>query len=111
MVRGQADHRLRWFHGSAAGLHLTITLADGLDDIELAGRCLAAGVKVQPLSWHRQADGPPGLVLGYSLAASDGQVRPRHFQHSDSGWSLAPPQSGNNIRVNRGAAVCAFRRF
>jgi GntR family transcriptional regulator/MocR family aminotransferase len=26
----------------------------------------ARGVKVQPLSWHAQRPGPPGLVLGYA---------------------------------------------
>lgn len=54
-------------HGAAAGLHLTITLDDdALDDTELATAALRRGVKVQPLSWHRQETGPPGLVLGYA---------------------------------------------
>jgi len=59
-------------HGAAAGLHLTITL-DGedrttrpLDDVALAATALEHGVKVHPLSWHRQRPGPPGLVLGYA---------------------------------------------
>ena len=34
---------------------------------------LAAGVKVQPLSWHRIAPGPAGLVLGYA-ATPAGQI-------------------------------------
>jgi GntR family transcriptional regulator/MocR family aminotransferase len=25
-------------------------------------------VKTQPLSWHRQRPGPPGLVLGYAAS-------------------------------------------
>jgi GntR family transcriptional regulator/MocR family aminotransferase len=53
-------------HGSAAGLHLTITLRAGVSDTELAEAALARGVKVQPLSWHAQRPGPPGLVLGYA---------------------------------------------
>ncbi|WP_245606986.1 PLP-dependent aminotransferase family protein [Pseudonocardia spinosispora] len=52
-------------HGVAAGLHLTVTWDTGPDDVELAEAALASGVKVQPLSWHRQRPGPPGLVLGY----------------------------------------------
>lgn len=52
-------------HGVAAGLHLTVTFDTGVDDVELADAALARGVKVQPLSWHRQRPGPPGLVLGY----------------------------------------------
>ena len=53
-------------HGAAAGLHLTVTFADDVSDMELAAAALAQGVKVQPLSWHRQRPGPPGLVLGYA---------------------------------------------
>ncbi|WP_082372762.1 PLP-dependent aminotransferase family protein [Nocardia sp. NRRL S-836] len=53
-------------HGAAAGLHLTITFDAGFSDVELAARVLAGGVKVQPLSWHCQAEHAPGLVLGYA---------------------------------------------
>lgn len=64
-------------HGAAAGLHLTVTFDEThdrpVDDLDLAARALAAGVKVQPLSWHRVRPGPPGLVLGYA-AASTGQI-------------------------------------
>ncbi|HEX3488931.1 MAG TPA: PLP-dependent aminotransferase family protein, partial [Streptosporangiaceae bacterium] len=82
-------------HGAAAGLHLTLTfdarpaltdtaladtvladtvLADTvlpdtvLSDTDLAASALERGVKVQPLSWHRQRPGPPGLVLGYAAS-------------------------------------------
>lgn len=53
-------------HGAAAGLHLTITFNDAVDDTALATAALARGVKAQPLSWHRQRPGAPGLVLGYA---------------------------------------------
>ncbi|TVT51776.1 PLP-dependent aminotransferase family protein [Amycolatopsis rhizosphaerae] len=53
-------------HGAAAGLHLVITFDDGFADTELAAAALDRGVKVQPLSWHRQRPGNPGLVLGYA---------------------------------------------
>ncbi|AEW98211.1 MocR-like pyridoxine biosynthesis transcription factor PdxR [Streptantibioticus cattleyicolor] len=53
-------------HGAAAGLHLTVTYALEVPDVELAAAALARGVKCQPLSWHRQLPGPPGLVLGYA---------------------------------------------
>lgn len=53
-------------HGAAAGLHLTLTFPAPLADVELAATALASGVKVQPLSWHRQTPGEPGLVLGYA---------------------------------------------
>ncbi|KAB8163312.1 aminotransferase class I/II-fold pyridoxal phosphate-dependent enzyme [Streptomyces sp. 3MP-14] len=56
-------------HGAAAGLHLTVTLPAGLDDTALAARALARGVRTQPLGWHRQRPGPPGLVLGYAASA------------------------------------------
>jgi GntR family transcriptional regulator/MocR family aminotransferase len=55
--------------GVAAGLHLLITfpdLAGQLDDVALASRIGATGVMVHPLSMHRVAPGPPGLVLGYA---------------------------------------------
>ncbi len=58
-------------HGAAAGLHLTLTF-DALpggtvqSDIGLAAAALARGVKTQPLSWHSQRPGQPGLVLGYA---------------------------------------------
>ncbi|MGW5723486.1 MocR-like pyridoxine biosynthesis transcription factor PdxR [Amycolatopsis sp. NPDC003865] len=53
-------------HGAAAGLHLTITFGPEVDDVAVAAAALEEGVKVQPLSWHRQLPGPPGLVLGYA---------------------------------------------
>jgi GntR family transcriptional regulator/MocR family aminotransferase len=58
-------------HGAAAGLHLTITLtgdAERVADVDVAAAALARGVKVQPLSWHRQRPGVPGLVLGYAAS-------------------------------------------
>jgi GntR family transcriptional regulator/MocR family aminotransferase len=60
-------------HGTAAGLHLTITIDDPIEDTALAAAALAAGVKVQPLSWHRIDPGPAGLVLGYA-ACSAGEI-------------------------------------
>lgn len=53
-------------HGAAAGLHLMITFDAEFADVDLAAASLAAGVKVQPLSWHSQRPRQPGLVLGYA---------------------------------------------
>ncbi|MYW48900.1 PLP-dependent aminotransferase family protein, partial [Streptomyces sp. SID161] len=53
-------------HGAAAGLHLTVTYASDVPDTAFAAAALAHGVKCQPLSWHRQSPGRPGLVLGYA---------------------------------------------
>ncbi|KAA2258161.1 PLP-dependent aminotransferase family protein [Solihabitans fulvus] len=53
-------------HGAAAGLHLVITFDADFPDADLAAAALARGVKTQPLSWHRQRPGRPGLVLGYA---------------------------------------------
>jgi GntR family transcriptional regulator/MocR family aminotransferase len=53
-------------HGAAAGLHLTVTLDEPIDDLSLARQVLSRGVKTQPLSMHRQVAGDPGLVLGYA---------------------------------------------
>ncbi len=60
-------------HGAAAGLHLTITLNEPTDDVELARLALSQGVKTQPLSMHRMSPGQPGLVLGYA-ARSPGEI-------------------------------------
>ena len=70
LAAGLPDARV---HGAAAGLHLTVTFDGGFDDTELAAAALAEGVKTQPLSWHRQLPGRPGLVLGYA-ACSPGAV-------------------------------------
>ncbi|XRQ15174.1 PLP-dependent aminotransferase family protein [Actinomadura welshii] len=57
-------------HGTAAGLHLTITFdappGARVHDADLAAAALHHGAKTQPLSWHAQLPGPPGLVLGYA---------------------------------------------
>jgi GntR family transcriptional regulator/MocR family aminotransferase len=57
--------------GVAAGLHLLLTLPGDTPDTLLARRAAARGVLVHPLSWHRLAPGPPGLVLGYAAQAPD----------------------------------------
>ncbi len=57
--------------GAAASLHLTVTFQAGFDDASLAAAALDEGVKVQPLSWHRQTPGLPGLVLGYAASTPD----------------------------------------
>lgn len=67
-------------HGAAAGLHLVVTFAgpgsagpgSAGTDTDLAAAALARGVKVQPLSWHRQRPGRPGLVLGYAATPPGG---------------------------------------
>lgn len=57
-------------HGAAAGLHLMVTFEGdcAFTDTRLAAAALARGVKVQPLSWHRQRPAAPGLVLGYAAS-------------------------------------------
>lgn len=59
--------------GVAAGLHVVVTFpaAPALDDALLAERLRAAGVLVQPLSWHRIRPGPPGIVVGYAAHPPD----------------------------------------
>lgn len=45
----------------------------GVADTEWAAAALERGVKVQPLAWHRQRTGAPGLVLGYA-ARTAGEI-------------------------------------
>lgn len=58
-------------HGAAAGLHLLVTLSEGVDDVVLAEKLYSAGVLAHPLSWHRRLPGPAGLVLGYAAHPPD----------------------------------------
>lgn len=51
--------------GIAAGLHLLVRLPDHVDDVALCARARDAGLAVQPLSSHRAAPGPPGVIIGY----------------------------------------------
>ncbi|WP_130796244.1 PLP-dependent aminotransferase family protein [Streptomyces otsuchiensis] len=51
--------------GIAAGLHLLVWLPGHVDDTAVAARAEEAGIAVQPLSAHRHAPGPPGLIIGY----------------------------------------------
>lgn len=72
LLSGLAEHLpTARVEGVAAGLHLMITLPGAADDTELARRIERTGVRVHPLSWHRQLDGPPGLVLGYAALPPD----------------------------------------
>ena len=60
--------------GVAAGLHVVIDFPERVsvhDDVELAVRLAASGVRTQPLSWHRFCPGPPGLVVGYAASTTD----------------------------------------
>ncbi len=60
--------------GVAAGLHLVIglpPLRPSVGDVEVAAALRDDGIVVHPLSWHRHADGPPGLLLGYAAHPPD----------------------------------------
>lgn len=57
--------------GQDAGLHITLLLPDGLDDLQVAAEARAAGVVVAPLSeYRRSTPGPPGLVIGYATPSA-----------------------------------------
>ncbi|GAA2534277.1 PLP-dependent aminotransferase family protein [Winogradskya humida] len=76
--------------GVAAGLHVLVTLPGDADDAELAARIGALGVRVQPLSWHRQRPGPPGLVLGYAAQPPDRLLEAvRRIGRILGGWTPA----------------------
>lgn len=86
MVRAVSTHLTgAVVRGAAAGLHLTITFDADFADTDLAAAALARGVKVQPLSWHRQGPGRPGLVLGY--AASTATEIGGGWRSSEVRWS------------------------
>ncbi|WP_098957371.1 PLP-dependent aminotransferase family protein [Pseudonocardia sp. N23] len=81
-------------HGIAAGLHLMVTFANQVDDRALADAAAADGVLVQPLSDHRIAPGPPGLVIGYAAQSPD-RIRRAVALLARSARALAP---GVNVR-------------
>ena len=60
---------------------MLVTLPGGIDEVVVAERALAAGVRVYPLRAYRATPGsahPPALVLGYGSltpAASERGVR------------------------------------
>lgn len=53
------------------GMHVTITLPDGVDDARLARAALQAGMSVQALSdWRLRRGGPPGLLASFTNIVS-----------------------------------------
>lgn len=57
--------------GAAAGLHLLLTVPDGIDEDRVAATLLAEhSIKIEPIGVHRIVPGPPGFVLGYAATPS-----------------------------------------
>ncbi|MFC3960954.1 MocR-like pyridoxine biosynthesis transcription factor PdxR [Nocardia jiangsuensis] len=79
--------------GVAAGLHLLVTMPDSAaDDVALAEALRDVGVLVQPLSWHRQLPGPPGLVIGYAAHPPD-RLRAAAATIAEVATSVASPRA------------------
>ena len=57
--------------GIAAGLHLTLSLPDAVDETAVVQDLATQGIAVQGLSNYRMRPGPPGLVLGYAHLPPD----------------------------------------
>jgi GntR family transcriptional regulator / MocR family aminotransferase len=59
-------------HGTKAGMHLTATLPDGFEDVEISSRAAQAGLWLAPLSPCYQAEKlRHGFVLGFGSTPSD----------------------------------------
>jgi GntR family transcriptional regulator / MocR family aminotransferase len=55
--------------GSETGMHLTLLLPEGMDDVDLTRRAATAGISVRPLSiCHLKPPERGGLILGYGGA-------------------------------------------
>lgn len=68
-----------WIHpyDSNAGLHLTLSLPETVDDVRLARAARARGVIVQPLSrYYAQAPSARGLLLGFACVAPQAMHQP-----------------------------------
>jgi GntR family transcriptional regulator/MocR family aminotransferase len=66
----QADH-------AGTGLHLTLRLPRGVDDVALSRRAAEEGIIARPLSpyYHQPQYAPRGLILGYACVP-DAQIAP-----------------------------------
>lgn len=60
-------------HASNAGLHLTLSLPEGVDDVALAQAAGARGILSRPLSMYYQvpSHARPGLLLGYACVKEE----------------------------------------
>jgi GntR family transcriptional regulator/MocR family aminotransferase len=59
-------------HGAAAGMHVSVTLPDGLNDLEIAARASAQRLLLWPLSKYYAGKTPRhGFVLGYGSTPTE----------------------------------------
>ncbi|KAA6460986.1 PLP-dependent aminotransferase family protein [Acidobacteria bacterium AB60] len=59
-------------HGSPAGMHVSVTLPDGFDDVEIAARAALHRLLLWPLSRYYAGEKPRhGFVLGYGSAPAE----------------------------------------
>ncbi len=73
-IREELGNRVE-VHGSEAGMHLTVTLKEARNDVEIAERAARRNLWMWPLSRCYMGRGRQGLILGFGSAA--GQVIPR----------------------------------
>nr|WP_315399883.1 PLP-dependent aminotransferase family protein [uncultured Duganella sp.] len=75
MLERSIPRDLGWLQPSDQGMHLLLWLAQGIDDVVLASRAMAAGVAVRPVSpMYAPGNGRAGLILGLG-GFSDEQMR------------------------------------
>ena len=65
-LREQTAGYLAVPHVPEGGLRVAATLEPGTDDVHLARQCLAAGIKVDPLSICYAGPGRSGLIIGFA---------------------------------------------
>jgi len=65
-LRAQASEWLDVPHVSEGGLRVLTLLRHGLDDVALSRACLAAGIKVDPLSICHAGAPRSGLIIGFA---------------------------------------------
>ena len=94
------------WRGEAAGLHLHLTLPDGVDEETVARGAYARGVLVELGAWHSAMAGrPPSLVLGY------GSVAEAAIHRGISAIADAIAPSARDRHAQLTAARPAFGRF
>jgi GntR family transcriptional regulator/MocR family aminotransferase len=76
-------------HGSGAGMHLTVTLPSGLNDLEITSQAAKFGLFLRPLSPCYRKKPRHGFVLGFSATPANQMAAA-----VDQLWSLLKKQPG-----------------
>jgi GntR family transcriptional regulator/MocR family aminotransferase len=78
-------------HGAEAGMHLTVTLPSGFNDVEIASQAAKYGLCLWPLSPCYMNKPRHGFVLGFAATPTDQMAAAVHQL-----WGLLKKQRGQS---------------